>query len=234
MDVRERLQRHLNILFEKAPHVREVFDLQEELLANSLARFNDLTERGMPEEDAYQSVIGSIGNVDELIAALPHSSAGAAIDGIDGSAFPLDDEERRARSALITTVAVGLYVLAGAVFFGGIFFGSMWDSAVLLGLVIAVLICIAPTCLLVYNAYRWPKYGKKSETVVENFKEWNNNSQKSRALRKAISSVLWTGTLILYFLISFSSGAWYITWVIYLIAGCVESVVGLLFRIREM
>ena len=49
-------------------------------------------------------------------------------------------------------------------------------------------------------------------------------------VKNAVSSVIWLIATILYFLISFGTGAWYITWLIWLIAPCVQTVVNLLMN----
>ena len=226
MEIRKRLQDHIDRLFYNAPPNRAAFELKEELMANSMERYADLTARGMSDEEAYGSVIGSIGNVDELLAALPADDLAAQSD------WELD---RREHSAGITALSVGLYIFAGVVFFAGAAAGAVWDGVwVLIGLAVAAAICIVPTCLLVYNAYRWPKYTKKEETMVEDFKEWTADSKKAKSLRGAISSLLWTFTVAVYLIVSFTTFAWSITWMIFIIAAFVEAFITLLFRLKDM
>lgn len=224
MDAKETIRAELDRLFASAPRNRASFELQEELLANCMERYSDLTRGGMEQNAAIQMVISNLGNVDELIAALP---------GDDGFARAEWEDERRQRSAVTTTIAVGLYILAGVVFFISIFISAIaYEPALLIGLAVAAALCIAPTCMLVYNAYRYPKYEKKEDTVVEDFREWQNDSKKAKSLRKSISSLIWTLTLVLYFLISFTTFAWHITWVIFLIAACLEAIVGIFFSMK--
>ena len=40
-------------------------------------------------------------------------------------------------------------------------------------------------------------------------------------------------TLILYFVISFATQAWYITWVIFLVGVCANTVTNLLLKLKE-
>lgn len=227
MDEKERLKDHIEMLFINVPRSRAAYELQEELLANSIERYDDLTRGGMGAQEALQSVINSIGDVDELISALPPD---------DYSVLNRDWEyENRSRSAMIVTIAVGLYILAGVVFFVGVFFGEwLWEPATLVGLAAAGALCIPPTCMLVYNAQMRPKYKKREDTVVENFKEWNNDSKKLKSLRGALSSVIWTVCLVAYFLVSFFTGAWAITWILFIIAACLEAVVTLYFQLRKL
>lgn len=222
MNEKEKLRQHINYLFQNVPMSPAVADLKEELLSNSFDRYDDLVARGMPEADAYQSVVGSIGNVDELLVSM---------GSVQSTNYASDwDEERRSHTALTTTIAIGLYVLAAVVFFVGIFIGEVSgiDALILLFLAIAATICIVPTCMLVYNSYRWPRYKKRSETMVEDFKQWNNNTKKNKQLKRSLSGILWLIVVIIYFMISFTTFAWHITWIVFLVGACLDSVLGLL------
>ena len=75
MEARERIRQQLDELFALAPQNRAAWELQEELLANSMEKYQDLLADGMDEESAMQTVLAGIGNVDELIAALPGDTA---------------------------------------------------------------------------------------------------------------------------------------------------------------
>lgn len=227
MNAKEKIREHLDGLFEDVPKSRASWELQEELLANSMERYEDLVKGGMDEEAALNQVMGSIGNVDELIAALPSE---------DHEMYRAIDMEMRQKSAMITAIAVGLYILAGAVFFVGVLVEDYFAfaSASMIGLIVAIIICIFPTCMLVYNANRMPKYNKKDATVVEEFKAWNNDSQKSKKVRGAVSSLLWTLTTVVYLAVSFFTGKWWITWIIFLISSCIEAAINLIFRLQEL
>jgi len=137
---------------------------------------------------------------------------------------------------LIKTIAIGLYIFSGVVFItlgmiSDIVPGRIdWSE---IGLVIMIMIDIVPTCMLVYIAGLKPKYLKADDTVVEEFKQWQSTNNNSKEIRRAISSIIWTLTLVLYFTISFLTGAWYITWVLFILAGCVQSIVGLLFSLKK-
>lgn len=228
MDAKEKLRAQLDILFADAPRTRAAYELQEELLANCLDKYEDLVRQGTPEEQALENVIGSIGDVNDLIAALPGEKSTLAVR-------QAGDEHRR-KSATITAIAIALYFLAGIVFFICAWLSSFTgiDSLSYLSLILAALIAMVPTCMLVYNARRYPKYEKTEETLVEDFKAWNSESKKMKSLRGAISSLIWTLTVVLYFIISFVTMAWPYTWIIFLIAVCAEAVVTLVFRFKEL
>lgn len=222
MEVKDRLERHLETLFAQVPPSRAAFELKEELLTNSLERYDDLRTRGLSEDEAFSAAVGNIGNVNELLAALPKED--------EPFVFAME-EERRSRNALIVTVSVGLYILAAAVLFVGLFLSTIfWQSILYIALGLTAVLCIVPTCLLVYNAYRWPTPKQQNSQGYE-VNPQPKDQKRMKAVRGSISSLLWPVTVILYMLISFSTGAWYITWVIFLISACIESVINLLFRL---
>ena len=50
---------------------------------------------------------------------------------------------------------------------------------------------------------------------------------------KSLSSALWTLTLAVYFILSFSTHAWHITWVIFLIATAAEQLLKACFDLKK-
>lgn len=222
----ERVKKYLDELFEDAPKTRKAMELKEEMLQNSMEKYQDLLSDGWSEEDAYKNVIGSIGDVTELFEDLEEKNL-----------LNLSEADRK-KKAILTSVAVGLYILAGVVLLASTLIGDVlggprsldYDT---LGLVLAAAVCIAPTCMLVYAANMYPDYRKKKEDFVEEYKEAKHASNRDKAVRKSISTIIWTLIIILYFVFSFSSGAWHISWVIFLMGGCVEAVCSLIYSLRQ-
>lgn len=218
--MKEKLRLHIATLFEEAPKTKRSTDLQEELFANLIERYNDLVSSGMTEDESYKNVISNIGDVSELTRNLKEN------DVMD---FAKVAEDRK-KSALMTTIAVSIYFVGFLLFMGFIMFTGLYE----IGTMILFIFAAAGTILLVYNAASKPKYQKYDDTVVENFKEWNSNHDKMKGLRGAISATLWTLIVILYFLVSFMTMAWYITWIIFLIGACIESVISIIFKLRDL
>ena len=54
--------------------------------------------------------------------------------------------------------------------------------------------------------------------MLDLIKEVNYHNNKERAVIKTINSLIWIVTLIIYFAIRFSTYAWHVTWIIFLIA----------------
>jgi len=52
-------------------------------------------------------------------------------------------------------------------------------------------------------------------------------------LRKSVNGVIWAIGLAVYFLLSFLTGAWYITWVIFPLTGSVQGLVHAIMDLKE-
>ncbi len=93
------------------------------------------------------------------------------------------------------------------------------------GLLLLFVFVAGATGLLIYQHMNKPVFlADEDETVANEFKQWRESTGRNRQMLKAISSALWTLALIVYFLWSFSSRAWHITWLIFPIAGALSAI----------
>ena len=221
----ERIRQHFNTIFAQAPKTRMALDLKQEMTQSAIDKYNDMVADGYSEEDAYQNVIDSIGDVTELFPEVEEKNL-----------FALPEKDRK-KKAMLTACAVGLYIFAGAIFLasGMLSEGFGFDEHIVMtyGFVLAIIICIPPTVMLVYAANMYPGYTKREkQDMVDQIKEVNHRTNREKAVLKTIRSLIWTIALIIYFTISISTFAWNITWIIFLIAACVQKIVQLIFELR--
>lgn len=222
--MKEKIREHFDELFEDAPKTRKALDLKQEMVQNAMDKYDDMMTDGYSKEDAYQNVLESIGDVRELFPEVE-----------DKNLLALSEEDRK-KKAMLTAVAVGLYIFAGAVFFlfqsiGNIGIGGI--STEELGVAVTIMICVIPTVLLVYSANMYPGYKEKANhNMVEEYKEARYVNNRENALKKSISGIVWTLALVLYFIVSFTTYSWHVTWIVFLIAACAQAVVGLIFNLR--
>lgn len=215
--MKEKIRQHFNMIFADAPKTRRAIDLKDEMTQSAMDKFDDMVADGYSEEDAYENVIHSIGDVTELFPTVEEKNL-----------MDLSEKDRK-KKALLTSIATGIYIFAAAVFF---YFGADGHDAEF-GFVLAILLCIVPTVMLVYAANMYPNYRRKEEPdMVELYKEVKYGRNKARAVRKSINSIIWSVTLVLYFIISFVSYRWHVTWIIFLIAFCLQAIVKLVFALR--
>lgn len=212
----EHLRGYIEELFAEAPSSRRAVEMKEEILQNTLDRYYDLLAEGKSETAAFNIAVAGIGDLTELIESLR-----------DNAGFHYSQEElrrSRQRSAIFLAVAVMLYILSvvPCILFPG-----------LAGVSCMFVLIAAATGLVIYNAKTKFLYRRQDDTIVEEFKEWKEKKEEQKSVKGSILSAIWMLTLVLYFVLSFSTGAWYITWVLFLVAGAVQNIVRACFDLRR-
>jgi hypothetical protein len=212
--MKEKITTHIAQLFADAPENRQVNDLREELLANSLSKYDDLIDQGISSEEAYRNVISGIGDISGLLSQL---RAQKIMD-------PILIEKSRIRSAVLVSIAVLLFIISPLAVI--VFDGSK------LGLVIFFFAIALGVSVLIFNSMTKLRYIKDEESFVEEFREWQVENRQKKSVRSAISAILWPLIVVAYFFISFFFGQWHISWLIFIIGVCLEGVISLIFQLR--
>ena len=231
--MKEKIRKFMDDLLKDVTKTRKMLELKEELIGNMEERYDDLISQGYREEDAYQCALDSVGDVKELFREFADSSAGEY--GEKRMAENLDDRKKR---AFLHAVGVSLYIIGFAIWMliVAIGFGvgtSQYDLFGLIGFIVMLIFAAIATGIMVYCSNMYPKYKKQDDSLVEEFKEWKSGNTRNKEVKHAVSSVIWLVATILYFLISFGTGAWYITWLIWLIAPCVQTIINLMMSQKQ-
>jgi hypothetical protein len=212
-----RLREYIDNLFATAPSNMKAVEVKEEILQNLTDKYNDLIAEGKSEDVAFNIAVASIGDVSDLVREL---------QGLPKqySKITEDNEKQKQRTALLTAIAIGFYILSPV-------------PVILLqnemGVVFLFVFIAIATGILVFNGITKSKSQQVPDTMVEEFKEWRERNNGKNQLQKSVLSAIWAVGVVIYFLISFSTGAWYITWVIFLIIAAVEGVVKALFDMSK-
>ena len=207
----EKLRRYIDDLFANAPSTVRAVELKEELFQNLTDKYNDLIAEGKSEESAYNIAIASIGDVDGLISGL-------------SGARSVETQASKKRSAIITAIAIALYILCPV----PVIWLQHEGGVVLLFVFVAV-----ATALLIYNGVTRERYVKADDTMVEDFKEWKHHGRQKNKAVDAIVGSFWLIAVCVYIVVSFMTGAWHITWIIFLIAAAVSSMIRGLFMLKQ-
>ena len=207
--MKEQLTQYVKLLFAGA---RQAEDIQQEILQNTLERYDDLIAQGKTPQAAYQLSISGIGDINELLGNVIHEDQKEAIqtgmhDTEDSKQPP--DKSRRA-------IAIFLYIISLIPLI-------ILDSFGLdiIGLCSTLVIVAVATFILITA-------GGKPET-----EEVNEEDQQQSNLEKAIRSTIFPIGLCIYLLVSFLTQAWYITWVIFPIMGAIDGLVRACFDLKE-
>lgn len=115
-------------------------------------------------------------------------------------------------------ISVLMYILSVAWITIAIPFLDM-DPILAAGIFLAI--CGVATYKVVYTCIRY-----KNKKDVEKV---NENNKVAKQINEIISLIV----VIIYFIVSFTTGAWYITWVLFIVCGLCEAVVKLVFMLKE-
>lgn len=232
--MKERLRSYLDKLFMEAGRSQQAAELREEMYANLCDKYDDLVSRGMTEEEAYYSAIGSIGNIDELLGELPAGQSGK----------PPQDRSARERNALLHALAGACpFFAVGGFFLGILLLGSPAWAFFLLFLFIGAGVALRSFARLsaapspsrsVDGRRRTYVKGQEGDTVVEEFKEFRRGKSRNEQLKSTINTCLWLVIVMLYFVISFTTFAWHVTWLIFLVGVALSQAVKCYFSLKDI
>ncbi len=212
-----KIRAYIERAFADAPRTRKSVELQEELISNMLEKFNDLLREGKTEEEAYNAVIAGMGDIEELV------------DGLrERQTLHHPTPEERRRSALLVSVAVGLYILGPVALIG---LSALRNP--ILGLCIMLTLVAAATGLLVYNAAVRPKYAREEETFVEEFKEWKSGREREKGIINSFSAAFSLIVVAIYLWVSFQYQIWSYSWIIFIVAAAIRNIAMAVYRMRE-
>ena len=173
----DKLRTHVDELFNSAPKTRKAKELKEEILANLIDRYNDFIENGKSEIDAFNNAISGIGDVEELINALNEN------DVFDYEKI----QKQREKHASNLAISVALYIISAAIV---ILFDSFGLNTNIAACIMLIIDAFA-TGLIIYSTMTRPKYVKADDTMVEDFKEWKQQSSNKKVMLKSINSIFW-------------------------------------------
>ena len=214
--MRYMIREYVESLFADAPHTAGASDLKEEIIGNLEEKYDDLTAGGMSAEEALESVKSNIGNVDELIAGLK---------GPEDTDEKEERERKGRKAAGLNAVAIALYILSPALL---IALALMNEPGI--GIIVMIACIAAATGIKVYGNSVYPKYKKSDDSMVEDFKEWQSEKQMKKEKKNSYSSLLWSIIVVVYLVVSFTTFAWHITWLIFPIGAILEKIISIALK----
>ena len=206
--MREQLEQYVNLLFAGAADAE---DIKQEILQNTLDRYDDLVAQGKVPEAAYRLAIAGIGDINEILGTnVPRNAVSHPVTK--------EDDEDTPMKKLLRAIAVGLYILCPLPL---IVLGDLgMDNFGLCGTLAIVAVATALIML-----------GAKKDT--ENKRKAESENEPKSEIAKSVSQVIWATGLGVYFLLSFSTGAWHLTWTIFPVLAALDSLISAMIQKRE-
>jgi len=211
--MKEKLIQYVDLLF---AGVADSDDMKQEILQNTLDRYDDLIAQGKQPEAAYRLAISGIGDINEILGTIPQSSRTAAhyVSHEDAPA-----ETENIHNKKLRALGIALYILCFIPLF---LFSDIGLET--LGLCLTV-------CLVAVATYIMIITGKKEKDDEEEKDDQPSTPQQE--LKQSIGKLAGALTLAIYLIVSFATGAWYITWIIFPISGCVKGLVNAILDLKE-
>lgn len=213
--MREKLITYVDFLFAGAPKTARTEEIKAEILQNTLDKFDDLVAEGKSPEAAYSLAVSGIGDIGELLTGVEATSKGAPAPAATETP---KNQAVNARRAAMRSIAIFLYITC--VLPPILFSDTRWEDS--LGPALMFVMVAVATMLMVFQASLKPQSGTAAASA-ETQKAYSGDSR--RELRKAVNSAVWTLGLAAYFIISFTTGAWHLTWLIFPVTGAVGGLV---------
>lgn len=215
--MKDQLIRYVDLLFAGAP---DAGDIKQEILQNTLDRYDDLVAQGKSPEAAYSLAISGIGDINEILGSTeaPASTVKAT------PAEPARNFEPAAATPLwkkiLRAAAIFLYIICPIPLF---VLGEFGTGA--LGLCGTIAIVGVATALMVIAGGKSSPPGKADPEPA--------TSTPQSELRKSVKTIITTIGLCVYFLLSFATQAWWITWLVFPIIAAVQGLVKACMDLKE-
>lgn len=204
--MKEQLRQYVNLLFAGAI---ESEDIKQEILQNTLERYDDLIEQGKNPQAAYQLAISGIGDIGELLQG-NHFPAPAV-----QNTKPQDTGKKK----FLRAVAIAMYITCVVPV---IALGDIGNG--IIGVCLMFLMIAAATVLIILSS----DSNSKEDDQKKKEKEPSHPAYKTY---KSVSGIF---TLVIYLLASFETGAWHVTWLIFPISAAVDGLVKAIFDLKEV
>lgn len=214
-----KIKNYVDVLFNDVPKTHKASELKEEILSTLNDHFEEHIREGKSENQAYTEALGDMGNIDDLLNSVtPDKDVTKQIN------------QYRQKKARNTSIAVMLYILGAAFLCGlpaisSVFGWGTEDKMAIVGFIILLCFVAIATSLLVYTKISIPQ--EVEPYITKHNKKFNNINTNTEAGRRlsAILQLLTPITVVVYLIVSFTTGAWYITWLIFPIAGIIRQAI---------
>lgn len=245
--MREKLIHYVNGLFAHAPSTAQVKELHDEILQNTLDRYDDELASGRPEREAYDAAVAAIGDVESLLkplcpkkhtvllralavcccilAILPpvllQDERGAAglflLAAVGTVLFLLSANGGQTASGRLRVGAIGLFVLS---VIPPVLLSDRYETLGVAGMIVTI--AAASVLLVISNSKKEQSPQTEPQTVAAAIAEKNAPPRLPVAVRIVIA-LLWVAASVTFAWMSVL-GYWFYAWALFPFTGAVTDV----------
>jgi len=213
--MKDQLRQYVELLFTGSIGTEEI---KQEILQNTLDRYDDLIAQGKSPEAAYRLAISGIGDIGEILETKEVPTSTGSSPKYAETSFGADTADKR----LQRSVAIGFYILSPIPLLILSEFGL--DT---MGLCFTLLLIAGATVLLLLSK-------KTNGASPVNDSVVNPGLAAEQGFYKSISALIWCLGVIIYLIVSFKTNAWFITWLVFPIVGQVQGIVKACMDLKEV
>lgn len=202
--MKDQLAKYVELLFAGTTGTE---DIRQEILQNTLDKYDDLVAQGKTPEAAYRLAISGIGDINEIIGDEPSHVAVA----------PPQFQIPPVWQKLLKAAAILLYIICPIPLF---ILSEMGMDTI--GLCATLAIAAVATAMIFLGSNFRTSAPKQEQTP-----------HPGDELNKAIGSLLGILSAIVYLGISFATGAWWITWLVFPIMGAAKGLIKACIDLKE-
>ena len=206
--MKDQLTQYVNLLFAGASGAE---DIKQEILQNTIDRYDDLIDQGKSPEAAYRLAISGIGDINEILSSASPNLV---------TYTPTQEEPEDPKSKKMRAAAIAMYIACPIPLIVLSEFGLET-----LGLCLLLLLVAAATGLLMLV--------RKNEPEDKDDDDNEHPETPKSKLQKSIDTLVDIITLAVYLAVSFATRAWHITWVIFLISACLRGLITAVLDLKE-
>ena len=224
-----KIKNYVEVLFRDIPNTQKAQELKEELLSTLNDHFEAHIAEGKSENQAYTEALADLGDVDELLKGLePDRELKEKIDVY---------RQKRAKN---TAIAVMMYILGTVCV---IFFSTIPDMLdikrteifPIIGVISMLVFAAFATGLIIYTNMSMPQ--DVSHYISQRSGKYHEikytGDSKALKIIASFMKVYWTLVLVIYLAVSFTTGMWAWTWLIWVIASAVKEAIYIFFSNEE-
>ena len=217
------IRSYVDELFKDVPDSQRAYEMKVELIQNLLDKYNDLVASGKSEEDAYNITIYGIGDISELLDELKRQETENRSSQFGETYYEALAYFKRRSAAFIaggTMLCVFRVIPVIVLSVISILIGMKF----LIGIGVAVMLLFVgiAVALFVWNESTKPKPEDPPEMIMDLYARRKN---KAVSFVKIFDASYWSLLLAAYFLLSFFTGRWDITWIMFIVGPAVSAIV---------
>lgn len=220
------LKAYVDGLFADAAPSPALDELHDEILSNLTERYDDCINAGMSPQRAYTAVIGTMGDVSGLIRQV--SGSGVHETGLFEKISPksrlfekyayvfTEDNLKSIKGAVISLMWLAIVILYFLISF-------LYGGWIFTWLIFIVGAALTVAVNMGVNIIRCSREGDAPESRIKLLS----------VIQGGVTAIMWMAIVVLYFIGSFASSRWEISWLIFIVGAAVQIILNLAFKIQK-